>query len=135
MASRRQTIWNRADGRCEYCQLAQTGTSLPHEIDHIRAKKHRGPTTLENTCLACAYCNAAKGTNAAGYDPLTDQLVPLFDPRLETWSDHFEWNGPILKGKTAIGRTTIEVLGINRPERIKHRRLLLQTGESGDEAS
>jgi len=135
MASRWKLIWDRAEGRCEYCHLSQTDTNLPHEIDHIRARKHRGSTTLQNTCLACAYCNAAKGSNAGGYDPLTDQLVSLFDPRVDIWSDHFEWNGPILTGKTAIGRTTIEVLGINRPERVKHRRFLIQNDEIGDEAS
>jgi 5-methylcytosine-specific restriction endonuclease McrA len=44
---------------------------LPHEIDHIRARKHRGLTTMDNTCLACAHCNAAKGTDAtAGLYPL-----------------------------------------------------------------
>ena len=130
MASRRQKIWERARGRCEYCRLSQTDTSLPHEIDHIRAKKHRGQTTLQNTCLACAYCNATKGTNAAGYDPITDQLVPLFNPRADLWSEHFEWNGPILVGKTPIGRATIEVLGMNRPKRVEHRRLLLEAGGS-----
>src|SRR5262245_28274949 len=125
MPPRRQQVWDRAHGRCEYCRLAQAHTSLPHEMDYIRARKHRGPTTLANTCLACAYCNAAKGPNAAGYDPVTDELVPLFNPRLDRWEDHFEWNGPILVGKTPIGRATIEVLGINRPKRVEHRRLLI----------
>src|SRR5262249_38245662 len=118
-ASRRRLIWERAESKCEYCQLRQVDTSLPHEIDHIRARKHRGPTTLNNTCLACAYCNAAKGPNAAGYDPTTDQLVALFNPRRDFWSDHFEWDGPVLIGKTPIGRATIDVLGINRPERVE----------------
>ncbi|HEX3151859.1 MAG TPA: HNH endonuclease signature motif containing protein [Gemmataceae bacterium] len=128
MATRRQLIWKRAHGRCEYCQLAQVHTNLPHEVDHIRAKKHRGPTNLQNTCLTCAYCNAAKGPCAAGFDPETDQLVPLFNPRLDNWTEHFVWNGPILEGRTAIGRATIAVLGINRAERIAHRRLLLEAG-------
>lgn len=126
MASRRQQIWARAGGRCGYCQLAQADTSLPHEVDHIRARKHRGPTTLTNTCLACSYCNAAEGTNAAGYDPETDELVPRFNPRADAWPDHFEWDGPVLVGRTAVGRATIEVLGINRPERVGHRRLLAE---------
>lgn len=126
MASRRQQIWARAGGRCEYCRLAQADTTLPHEVDHIRARKHRGPTTLANTCLACAYCNAAKGTNAAGFDPETDELVPLFNPRADAWAEHFVWDGPVLTGRTPIGRATIEVLGINRPERIEHRKLLAE---------
>jgi hypothetical protein len=124
----RKVLWERAGGKCEYCQLPQEGSVLPHEVDHIRAKKHRGPTTLRNTCLACAYCNGAKGSNVAGYDPETDILVPLFNPRADVWQDHFFREGPILHGKTPRGRATIDVLRINDPARIEHRRLLMLTG-------
>jgi 5-methylcytosine-specific restriction endonuclease McrA len=37
---RRKLVWIRADNQCEYCQLPQSATALPHEIDHIRARKH-----------------------------------------------------------------------------------------------
>ena len=120
----RKAVWKRAAGRCEYCQLAQVDSVLPLELDHVRAKKHRGTTTLSNTCLACAYCNSAKGSNVAGYDPVTDALVPLFNPRADDWHDHFKWEGPVLRGLTSEGRATIEVLRINDPDRIEHRRLL-----------
>jgi hypothetical protein len=60
----------------------------------------------------------------AGYDPVTDELVPLFNPRLEEWVDHFRWRGAELEGKTSIGRATIDVLRINIAERVEHRRLL-----------
>ena len=126
--SLRARIWERAQGRCEYCRLPQDLTTLPHEIDHIRARKHGGPTTLQNTCLACAGCNAAKGPNAAGYDPETDALTPLFNPRKDRWEDHFAWEGPVLRGKTAVGRATVEVLRINSPLRVQHRRWLLAAG-------
>ena len=72
----RKQMRDRAGDRCEYCHLPQSCSVLPHEVDHIRARKHRGPTTLQNTCWACAYCNNGKGSNAAGYDPQTDELVP-----------------------------------------------------------
>jgi HNH endonuclease len=124
----RKQVFLRAKGKCEYCLLPREFSVLPHEIDHIRAKKHGGPTSAMNTCLACAYCNGAKGTNAAGYDPLTDQLLPLFNPRTDFWKQHFAWNGPVLQGKTAIARATIEVLRINDPERVEHRRLLQAAG-------
>lgn len=126
MGSLRETVWSRARHRCEYCQLPQASSVLPLELDHIRARKHRGKSTAQNLCLACAYCNAAKGTNVVGYDPETDDLVALFDPRRDEWGEHFAWNGPVLIGKTPKGRATIEVLGINRPDRIQHRRLLHQ---------
>jgi|SRR5665213_668435 len=122
---RRQFVWQRARDRCEYCRLAQRNSNLPHEIDHIRARKHHGATTLENTCLACARCNASKGTNVAGYDPASGELVPLFDPRRDAWAKHFRWDGPRLVGHTAVGRATIDVLVINDHDRVEHRRLLL----------
>jgi HNH endonuclease len=124
----RKLVWRRARGICEYCLLPQSESLLPHELDHIRAKKHRGPTTMENTCVACAYCNSAKGPNAAGYDPVTGALVPLFNPREQYWGDHFFYLGPVLEGKTPEARATIEVLRINDEARIEHRRQLIAAG-------
>jgi hypothetical protein len=125
---RRKLVWVRAGHRCEYCHLPQAGSVLPHEIDHIRAKKHHGPTTLQNTCLSYAYCNSAKGSNVAGYDPESGELVALFDPRADDWEDHFRWNGAVLVGLSATARATIDVLRINDSDRIEHRRLLLASG-------
>src|SRR5437588_11079064 len=130
--SRRQQVWERASGRCEYCHLPQIYTVLPHELDHVRAQKHHGPSTLENLCLACAACNAAKGPNAAGYDPRTGELVPLFNPRKDEWKEHFSWQGAALMGKTPVGRTTIDVLRINSQERVEHRRMLIVLGVAFD---
>jgi hypothetical protein len=120
----RNLVRLRAENRCEYCHLDQADTCLPHEVDHIRARKHRGQTTAENLSFACAYCNAAKGPNVAGHDPSSDELVPLFNPRVDLWDEHFRWRNSVLVGKNAVGRATIEVLRINAPERIEHRRLI-----------
>jgi hypothetical protein len=127
-ASQRRKVWFRARGCCEYCQLPESLTATPHEIDHIRSQKHRGRSTSPNLCLACFNCNSFKGSNVAGYDPDSGKLQPLFNPRTQTWSDHFAWRGPILRGKTPIGRTTIEVLRINLPLRVKHRQRLIRMG-------
>lgn len=125
---RRKLVWRRAKGCCEYCQLSQEYSVLPHEIDHIRAKKHHGPHTMENTCIACAHCNGAKSSNAAGYDPETDELVPLFNPRLDIWEDHFFWDRALLIGKTPVGRATIDVLSINDPICVGQREYLIKAG-------
>jgi hypothetical protein len=123
---RRKQVWEWAKGHCEYCLLSQKYSVLPHEIDHIRAKKHRGAHSLENTCIACAHCNAAKGSNAAGYDPETDDLVPLFNPRKDSWEEHFFWDGALLVGKTPVGRATIHVLNINDPIYVDQRDYLIK---------
>jgi len=124
--SRRQRVIDRAGNRCEYCQMPQNCSSLPHELDHIRSQKLHGPSTLDNLCFACAPCNSAKGALASGYDPKSNELVRLFHPREDSWEDHFEWNGPTLIGKTSIGRATVDVLNINDALRVEHRHLLIQ---------
>ena|SRR6516225_10075209 len=124
----RKRVWERAHGCCEYCLLPQAFSTLPHEIDHIRARKHHGRATLSNLCLACAACNAFKGPNVAGYDPDTGELVPLFDPRNDKWSTHFTWSGARLVGTTPVGRSTIDVLRINASERVQHRAMLMALG-------
>lgn len=126
--SRRQVVRDRAGHRCEYCQLPEHGDVQPFQVDHIRAQKHSGADTLENTAWSCLACNSCKGPNVAGYDPDTDRLCVLFDPRHDQWSDHVEWDGPILMGLTAVGRTTISVLRIDLPERVAHRKLLMAAG-------
>src|SRR5260370_116622 len=87
--SRRQQVRERARDRCEYCQLPQACTMLPHELDHIRSKKHHGPTTVQNLCWACAGCNSSKGSNIPGYAHATVHLVSLFNPRQEHLNEHF----------------------------------------------
>jgi hypothetical protein len=123
--SLRQTVRKRAGDCCEYCQLPQSLTTLPHEVDHIVARKHGGPTKPGNLCLACYLCNGYKGPNIAGIDPESEELSRLFHPREDTWRQHFRWEGPLLVGTTPLGRATIAVLRINLPERVEHRRLLI----------
>ena len=122
----RERVWKRAKGCCEYCCLPQEFDVQPFQLDHIRAQKHSGQTTIANLALSCLPCNSFKGANVAGYDPDSDELCPLFNPRTDRWTQHFEWNGPRLKGKTAIGRTTIDVLRINATDRVEHRKLLIE---------
>ena len=125
----RRQVWDRAGGVCEYCRLPQKLDILPFQIDHVIAAKHHGATTLYNLALSCFACNAFKGTNVAGIDPETGDIAPLFHARRDHWGEHFLWDGPELQGRTAIGRTTIDVLKINLPDRIEHRRLLMLAGE------
>ena len=124
----RQQIRNRAGDRCEYCLIPRRADQLPFQVDHIVAKFHHGAATLDNLAWSCFDCNAYKGTNLSGIDPLTQELVSLIHPRVDDWHEHFEWNGPALIGKTKRGRATIDVLRINLPSRVEHRRLLILLG-------
>ena len=121
----RDQVRQRASDCCEYCQMPQACTQLPHEADHIRAQKHKGPTTLQNLCWACALCNSHKGSDASAYVPGTDELVRLFNPRIDSWGNHFEWVGPRLMGKTDIALATLELLRINADSRVRLRGMLI----------
>jgi hypothetical protein len=69
-----------------------------------------------------------KGSNIAGLDPRSGKLTRLFHPRTDVWSRHFAWKGVLLRGKTAVGRTTIAVLDINDPDSIATRHALREEG-------
>ena len=109
-------VRQRAESRCEYCNLPASIYPLPFHVDHIIARKHGGDTTIDNLALACLHCNRHKGPNIAGRDVATGDLVRLFHPRQDRWSDHFAWSGAELVGRTPIGRITIHVLDV-RPSR------------------
>jgi hypothetical protein len=121
-------VRQRAQDRCEYCRLPASVYPLPFHIDHIVARQHGGLTALDNLALACLHCNRHKGPNIAGRDPATGELVRLFHPRKDKWSEHFEWNAAELAGRTAIGRITIQVLAINDPDFLAVREALMEEG-------
>ena len=124
----RDQVRLRAKLSCEYCQMPQAYAEPTHEIDHVIAEQHRGPTTLSNLALACFHCNNHKGPNIAGIDPETMEMCRLYHPRLDRWEEHFARNGRRLVGVTAIGRTTVEVLLINIRHRVAHRQALMEEG-------
>ncbi|MFN4907312.1 MAG: HNH endonuclease [Planctomycetota bacterium] len=123
----RQRVRERADHRCEYCGLHQSHSPLAAlHIEHIIPRKHGGSDRFDNLALACIDCNLHKGPNIAGFDPQTNILSELYHPRNHRWVDHFEWQGVIIRGKTAIGRTTVEVLRLNGEEQLQLRLELLR---------
>lgn len=124
--SLRQQVRERAQGNCEYCLLHERYALKTHEVDHIRAEKHGGMTLSENLCLSCFECNRQKGSDLSSVDPITDEVVPLFHPRRDIWSDHFQFtpDGKI-EGKTAQGRVTVRLLDFNNPERVTIRAALM----------
>ncbi|MEX2138386.1 MAG: HNH endonuclease [Pirellulales bacterium] len=119
-----QLVRDRAERRCEYCGLPQEWTPLaPLQIEHIIPRKHGGSDDLYNLALACIDCNLHKGSNIAGLDPESGMMLQLYNPRGHKWSDHFERKGPLIVGKTPIGRTTVRVLGLNSDDQIELREL------------
>jgi hypothetical protein len=125
-----EAVWRRAGGACEYCRVPQSAYLTDFEIDHIIACQHGGRTVLSNLALSCLHCNSHKGPNIAGLDSQAsgNRPVRLFHPRRHKWERHFRWNGPILVGRTAIGRVTISVLEMNAAEAVATRAALIDEG-------
>jgi hypothetical protein len=121
-------VRQRAGGRCEYCLLPQEYSSSPFEIEHIIAEQHGGKAVAGNLALACFACNRHKGPNLTGMDPHTGKLARLFHPRRHAWRRHFRWNGPVLVGRTPVGRVTVAVLAINLAHRVAQRSALMDEG-------
>lgn len=78
--------------------------------------------------MACHFCNRKKGPNLAGIDPVTGEITVLFHPRRDNWHDHFQWNGPLIEGRSAVGRATAHVLALNDSKRMRLRLQLLEEG-------
>ena len=126
----RQQVRQRAGNRCEYCRLRQEhDDSHPFHVEHINPRKHGGVDALENLALACHQCNLHKGANLTGRDPDTNEIIRLFNPRLDRWGDHFKSDGSRITGLTDVGRTTAWVLQMNADDRVELRAILIELGE------
>jgi hypothetical protein len=120
-----------ADNRhCAYCYTAEANTGQPMTVDHIVPQSQGGETSFENLCFACRRCNEFKGSATSAQDPLTGEMVALFHPRQQTWTNHFRWDesGMLLVGLTAVGRATIVALNMNHPVIVDVRRRWVSVG-------
>ncbi|MEH2181587.1 HNH endonuclease [Nostoc sp.] len=120
----RRIVEERANYRCEYCQLPAGVAFFPHEIDHVIAQKHGGVTNADNLAFTCWRCNRHKGTDLGSFDPETGAFSFLFNPRTQKWAEHFTFSELDLVGLTPTGRTTIRLLQINSNERLAERQRL-----------
>lgn len=127
----RRRVVRRAGGRCEYCGIGQDDVASRHQVDHVVAEKHGGPTTLENLALSCTLCNRRKGSDLAGIDPVTAEIVPLFNPRTQRWADHFRLDDARIEGATPHGRATVQLFRFNAFERLAERAALIRAGRYG----
>jgi 5-methylcytosine-specific restriction endonuclease McrA len=126
--SLRRLVFERAQGKCEYCLIHERYTVKRHEIDHITAEKHGGITAEANLCLSCAVCNRYKGSDLASVDPLTQQVVLLYHPRQDDWNTHFQLIGAFIEGLTPKGRATVQLLRMNDADSVDERARLIKLG-------
>jgi hypothetical protein len=116
-----QEVRRRAKALCEYCHTAEQWQYVPFTIDHVIPIHQGGTDTVDNLALACFHCNRRKSNKLTAEDPTSGEIVPMFNPREQSWHDHFIWSedGLYLIGLTEVSRATIELLTLNR-QRIIH---------------
>lgn len=120
-------VAERANHTCEYCHTSEDNNGQAMHIDHIDPDSGHA---LDNLCLACWNCNTSKLDVVVALDPDTGQQVPLFNPRLQVWSEHFEWieGYTEVAGLTAIGRATVVRLKMNRRRIVTARKRWVESG-------
>jgi hypothetical protein len=93
-------------------------------VEHIVPSSLGGVSDPENLAWCCPGCNLRESDRIEAHDPKTGALVPLFNPRRNSWPEHFRWEGYLLVGQSAVGRATVRLLDLNHP-----RRLLIREAE------
>ena len=119
-------LLQRANGCCEYCLTRYDFSSETFEIEHILALINNGTNELSNLAFSCGGCNNRKGKIQFALDPISGTISPLYNPRIDKWSDHFVWRDDysIIEGISIMGRTTVEQLKLNRAGVVNLRRAL-----------
>lgn len=128
----RQLVRERAGRWCEYCRLHEDDLPLwPFHLDHVIAAQHLGTDDPKNLAWSCQRCNLCKGTNLTAVDPDSAEVVRLFNPRSERWTEHFAVHGNRIVGLTPTGRATVWLLQMNCEERLELRADLIALGRWG----
>ena len=106
------------------CGQSRHTTIQPPPTSINSCKRPYGTLAVYSTICTPARESAFKSENCGRSFAGT----PLFNPRRHKWTHHFRYDGGELIGRTAIGRTTVEVLRINQPNLIALRELLMYDG-------
>jgi hypothetical protein len=96
---------------------------IAFHVEHIVARQHLDDADDDRSGLAyaCDRCNAFKGPNLSSIDPESGEKVDVYNPRTDSWSDHFALTGGMIVGLTPIGRATVRLLHVNEPRRVELR--------------
>ncbi len=127
-------VAQRAKHQCEYCHAPEVIFNVAFEVEHIIPIAKGGLDESQNLALACRVCNLRKLDYIDGFDSVSQQQVRLFNPRIDTWDEHFTVQQQVpflLEGKTSIARATLERLQMNSPLQLRARGLWIALGIFG----
>jgi 5-methylcytosine-specific restriction endonuclease McrA len=77
----RLRIRQRANFLCEYCHSSEEASTSLFTLDHLKPQSLGGADDEDNLALACHRCNGRRYNFIEAFDPETQTVVPLFDPR------------------------------------------------------
>ncbi len=111
-----EQVRQRAHHLCEFCHTCEQWQYVRFTVDHVVPLSLGGSNELENLALACFHCNRRKTNRLTAIDPQSGIEVLLFNPRKDSWREHFVWdgNGQMIIGLTTTGRVTVTALDLNR---------------------
>ncbi len=111
-----EQVRQRAKSLCEYCHASEQWQYVSFTVDHVIPIAKNGANSIDNLALACFHCNRQKSDKIQALDNQSLSEVPLFNPRTDSWQEHFIWSTDTLSiiGLTATGRATVTALKFNR---------------------
>jgi hypothetical protein len=109
-------VRERANFLCEYCHANEQWQYVPFTVDHVIPLRKGGANNLDNLALACFHCNRQKSDKVTAFDEESKTEISLFNPRVDSWKEHFIWSQDTLHliGMTPKGRATVLTLNLNR---------------------
>jgi hypothetical protein len=113
----RARVAARAGDRCEYCLSPARYATQRLSVEHAAPCAKGGTDAFTNLALSCQGCNNHKYNHTEAPDPVSSELVPLYNPRQHRWAEHFAWSADtlLIVGTSPTGRATVEALHLNRP--------------------
>ena len=109
-------VRQRAKLLCEYCHASEQWQYVSFTVDHVIPLTKGGANSIDNLALACFHCNRQKSDKIVAFDEQSLSEIPLFNPRTDSWQEHFIWSTDTLLiiGLTPTGRATAAALTFNR---------------------
>ena len=128
--SLRKAVRERAKFCCEYCFAQVLFSADVFSIEHIMPLVKGGLSVLYNLAFSCQCCNNHKFTATQAIDFVTGSMANLYNPRIDIWSEHFEWHNNFTEivGISPTGRATVQRLHLNREGLVNLRRVLFEAG-------